>query len=335
MGAGHMMREMQNRSLADRLSLETAAGHLSTSVPVTGPNAQVGDVRASLASQRYESATHVAVCERDRFVGVLRIEDLLAAAPDVRVSDLMDQHPPFVGPGVDQEVAAWRAVQHGESALAVVDDAGRFQGFIPPHRLLAVLLEEHEEDMTRLGGFLRGSWVARTASEESVLLRFWHRIPWLLIGLAGALLTASTVAAFEDQLSRSVMLVFFIPGIVYLADAVGTQTETLIVRGFSVGVGIRQFAGKELLAVACVGLVLSFVFYPAVLWLWRSREVALAVSLSIFVASLIATLVGIALPWVFQRLGKDPAFGSGPLATVVQDFLSILVYFTIATAVVP
>jgi magnesium transporter len=138
---------------------------------------------------------------------------------------------PVVSPGVDQEVAAWRAVRHGESALAVVDADHRFHGVIPPHRLIEVLLSEHEEDLSRLGGFLRTAATARTTSEESVRRRFWHRLPWLLLGLCGALLAADLVGQFEEPLRRNVMLAFFMPGIVYLADAVGTQTETVIVRG--------------------------------------------------------------------------------------------------------
>src|SRR3990170_111561 len=100
----------------------------------------------------------------------------------------MDADPQVVAPGVDQEVAAWKAVQHGETSLAVVDAEGRFAGFIPPGRLLAVLLWEHDEDMARLGGFVRDTAAARTASEEPVARRFWHRLPWLMVGLLGALL---------------------------------------------------------------------------------------------------------------------------------------------------
>jgi len=64
--------------------------------------------------------------------------------------------------------------------------------------LLAVLLHEHDEDLARLGGFLRDSSMARTASEEPVVKRFWHRVPWLLVGLLGALLAADIVGAYEQ-----------------------------------------------------------------------------------------------------------------------------------------
>jgi len=188
---------------------ETASEHVCRSVPVTTPETQIGELRESLEQVHFESATHIGVCDRDKFVGVLRVEDLFGAPPGAKVSEIMDADPPAVAPGVDQEKAAWKAVQHGESALAVIDNGGRFVGFIPPDRLLAVLLHEHDEDMARVGGFLRDSSMARTASEEPVARRFWHRVPWLLLGLLGAVLAADIIGLFEKQLQANVMLAFF------------------------------------------------------------------------------------------------------------------------------
>ena len=316
------------------LVAETAAEHVTSQVPVAAPSDVVGDVRRRLAGAAYRTAAQVAVCEDERLVGVVRMEDLLAAAEETPIRQVMDADPPVVHPGEDQEVVAWRAVQHGMSALAVVDEGSRFVGFIPPSRLLAVLLWEHEEDMSRLGGFVRGAAAARSASEESVAQRFWHRIPWLLLGLLGAFAATQIVASFESQLERNVALAFFVPGIVYLAAAVGTQTEALAIRGLSVGVGIGRVVWREAVTGACVGVVLASAFFPLGLWLWGDGEVAVAVSLSLFAACSMATVVALALPWLFHRLGSDPAFGSGPLGTLAQDLLSLVIYFSIALALV-
>lgn len=97
------------------LTFETAAEHATARVPVAGPLQRVGDVRELLVGQRYESASHIVVCEADKFLGVVTIEDLLFAAADAKVESLMDRGAPVVASGVDQEVAAWRAVRHGES----------------------------------------------------------------------------------------------------------------------------------------------------------------------------------------------------------------------------
>jgi len=121
--------------------------------------------------------------------------------------------------------------------VAVVDEDGVFVGLIAPPALIGIFLHEHDEDMARLGGYLRGTSAAPSASEEPILRRFWHKVPWLVLGLLGALISADVVGAFEGRLQENVLLAFFMPGIVYLADAVGTQTETVVVRGLSVGIG--------------------------------------------------------------------------------------------------
>lgn len=313
--------------------LETAARHASTAVPTAGPDDVAGEVLRGLTGRRFDSAAVVAVCTGDQLVGVVTIERLLTADPCAALRTVMDHDPPTVAPGTDQELAAWQAVEHGEPGLAVVDEAGQFGGLIAPQRLLAVLLTEHDEDMARLGGFLRTTAAARTASTEPVRYRLWHRLPWLLLGLAGALAAAGIVGAFEQALERNVLIALFVPGVVYIADAVGTQTETLVIRGLSVGVGIRRVVIRELVTGLLVGSLLGGLSAPVIWLLWHDADVALAVAIAVFAASSIATLIAMALPWLFRKLGLDPAFGSGPLATVIQDLLSIAVYFAAITLV--
>ena len=330
---------MTTEIAADRVDppaplLETAAEHASTAVPVAGPDELAGDVLRGLAGRRFASAVAVAVCVGERLVGVVAIERLLAADPATALRDVMNPDPPVVAPGTDQELAAWRAAKDGEAGLAVVGPDGEFRGLIPPQRLLTVLLTEHDEDLARLGGFLRTTAAARTASTEPISHRLWHRLPWLLLGLAGALAAAGIVGSFERALERNVLIAIFIPGVVYIADAVGTQTEALVIRGLSVGVGIRRVAIREVITGLLVGGLLGLLSTPLIWLLWHDVDVALAVAVAIFAASSIATVVAMALPWIFGRLGLDPAFGSGPLATVIQDLLSIVVYFAAVSLLV-
>jgi len=95
-------------------------------------------------------------------------------------------------------------------------------GGAPPGTCRSPLPEEHDEDLARLGGYLRATASARAASVESVPRRLWHRLPRLAVGLAGAMIAAGLMAAFDGQLEANLLAAFFVPGIVYLADAVGT-----------------------------------------------------------------------------------------------------------------
>jgi magnesium transporter len=311
--------------------------YLSVRVPVCRPDDTAAEIRTMLSSRSYDTVADVAVCADDgdvspRLLGLIPAERVLAAPADAAAATLMDADPAVVAPGLDQEKAAWKAAQHGESSLAVVDVHGGFRGLVPPARLLAVLLREHDEDLARLGGFLAATKSARAAVEERLATRVWHRIPWLVLGLLGSAVAAWLVGGFERQLATDVRIAFFIPGVVYMADAVGTQTEALIIRGLSVGVTVRRVVVLEVLTGAAVGLLLGAATFPAVLLAFDSARLALAVSIALIAACGVATTVAMLLPWVMFRAGRDPAFGSGPLATVVQDLLSLVIYFGVATA---
>jgi magnesium transporter len=315
--------------MADAL-LGVAAGLATRRVPTAGADETAGAARAALAGSVYDSADDVAVLDGERLAGLVPIERLLAAPEDRPLVAIMDSDPPVVGPETDQERAAWTMIDRGESSLAVTDEAGRFLGLIAPQRMLAVLLAAHDEDLARLGGYLAGTSRARRAAEEPVLRRLWHRLPWLLVGLAGAMAAALIVGAFEDELQAKLVLAFFVPGVVYMADAVGTQTEALLIRGLSVGIAMRTVVRRELITGLILGVAVGVAFLPFAWLTWGDGRAAASVALALFASCSIATFVAMVLPWTFQRLGYDPAFGSGPLATVIQDLLSIAIYFTIA-----
>ena len=317
------------------LQFETAAEHHTNKVPLARSGDVAGAVRQGLVGRKFDTAHEIVVCdESGRLIGLVNIEDLLAASDDMPLAALMDADPPLVTTGVDQEHAAWRAIQHGESSLAVVDDEGQFQGLITPRRMFEVLLYEHDEDTARLGGFLETSSAAYTASDEPLLRRLGHRLPWLLLGLIGAMLAADLVSLFEAKLQAHVLLMFFIPGVVYLADAVGTQTETLVIRGMSLGISIEKVFWRELVTGILVGTILAAALFPILWWRWSEAPIAAAVALALLAACSIASGVAMALPWLLRRWRQDPAFAAGPLATVVQDLLSVLVYLLVCQALV-
>lgn len=316
------------------LQFETAAEHHTRSVPTATPEQRVGVVREALAGRRYDSVSEIVVCDSEgRLLGLVNIEDLFAAEEEQLLSQIMDTAPPLVTSGIDQEIAAWQAIRHRETSLAVVDHDGRFQGIITPRRIFEVLLWEHDEDTARLGGVLQGRSEACTAADEPMLRRLGHRLPWLLLGVLGALISADLVGAFEATLERHVILAFFVPGIVYLADAVGTQTETLIIRGMSVGIPIERVFLREWVTGILIGIVLAGACFPLLMLRWGRVDVAIAVTVALLAACSIASAVAMLLPWLLRLLGQDPAFAAGPLATVAQDLLSVLIYFLVCQAV--
>jgi magnesium transporter len=144
------------------------------------------------------------------------------------------------------------------------------------------------------------------------------------------------MASFEATFAGNVKLAFFVPAIVYLADAIGTQTEAVAVRGLSLS--HRPFSELlfgEAAAGSLIGLVLAACVFLGVAAAFQDIRLAAAVALAILAAGTIAATVGLTLPWVLSRWGLDPAFGSGPLATIIQDVLSILIYLGAVALVMP
>jgi magnesium transporter len=328
-----VLRRHKHRPPGEAPAPGSAAALATTHVPVCSPTEEVGAARLRLTAGRYDDVRDVPVCRDGRLQGLVRIEALLAADPRTRVGSLMDRDPPRARAHADPLRSASRAAHRGESSVAVVDDDGRFVGLVPAHRLLRVLLAAHDQDLARISGSLASSR-ASTAAQEPVLTRVWHRLPWLLVGLAGAFATAGVMSSFEDRLAANVTIAFFVPGIVYMADAVGTQTETLVIRGLSLGVSVRKIAARELVTGLLVGVLLGLAFLAVGLLLWQDTTVVPAVALAVFAACATATVVAMTLPWALARLGTDPAFGSGPLATAIQDLLSLLLYFAIVAMMV-
>ena len=322
--------EATSTAAADR-----AAGLYATvEVPTAALGDTVDEIRQALRGRQFVAAQDVVVLADGKAVGLAPMEALLEAEPTRPVGELMSQDPPTVTADTDQELAAHAMVHHDSRSLVVTDADGRFVGLIPADRMLGVLLAEHDSDMARLGGYVAGATRARGAAQEPVRRRLWHRLPWLLVGVLGAMGSAIVVGAFDAQLEAKLIVAFFVPAIVYMADAVGTQTETVLIRALAAGVTTRAIVGRELVTGVVMGAVIGAVFFAFVALGWGDTDVATAVALALLASCSIATLVAMVLPSIFQRLGRDPAFGSGPLATVIQDVLSILVYFAVVAAVV-
>ena len=306
--------------MADRLLF-------TTSVPVANAGALAGPVREDLSGRSFESATELAVLDGKSLLGLAPIERLLAAAPGTPVEKLAIAGAETLAPDADPAAAAHAVDVSGGRSIAVVDAAGDFVGVLAAAEIVALLHAEHAEDLARIGGYVAGSNRSRNAAEEPVGKRLAHRLPWLLIGLLGAMLSAVIVGAFEEELAANVLIAFFVPAVVYMADAVGTQTETVLIRGLAAGVTPSSVVRRELVTGLATGAIIGAAFFVFAVVGWGDTDVAVAVAIALLASCSIATGVAMALPTAFQRFGIDPAFGSGPLATVIQDLLSIIVYF--------
>jgi magnesium transporter len=144
------------------------------------------------------------------------------------------------------------------------------------------------------------------------------------------------MASYEETLRANILVAFFIPALVYITDAVGTQTEAIAVRGLSLRHRpLVYILGSEIMTGALIGLALGVLAVIAIWAAFGSLTVGLGVGISLFFAGTLASGLGLFLPWLLSRLGIDPAFGSGPVATIAQDTLTLLIYFVVMTNLFP
>jgi magnesium transporter len=299
-----------------------------------GPDERAGDVVERLRRAAPRPAGDVYVVDGEgRLLGWLPLGTLLVADPRAALADCMLPAAVTAHPHEDRERIAHAAIRHGAAAVSVVERKGRLLGVVPASALLAILYEEHTEDLHRLAGIRREQTQARAALEEPPARQARDRLPWLVVGLAGSALATWVMASFEAALETRVALAFFVPGIVYLADAIGTQTEAVVVRGLSLArVPLRTLLAHELRAGVLIGLVLGALVLPAVWLAFDDAWLALVVAGALLGAGAAASALGLLLPWLLDRAGADPAFGSGPVATIIQDVLSLLIYLGLARA---
>jgi magnesium transporter len=147
------------------------------------------------------------------------------------------------------------------------------------------------------------------------------------------MLAGGVAGHFEASLQREITLAFFLPLVVYMADAVGTQTETVLVRALSYGpVSLLAQLVREGVLGLLIGVTVG-VLAGAGLLVWGGHgPVAIVIGVTLAATAVVATLVASLLPWGLARLGADPALASGPVATVLQDILSVAIYLGIAAS---
>src|SRR3989304_3684070 len=172
-------------------------------------------------------------------------------------------------------------------------------------------------------------------AKESIEHSIEHRIPWLFLGLLGGMFATVIVSKYEAILAADVGLAFFIPVIVYLSDAVGTQTETIYVRLLSKEkVNFVRYIVKESIIGFGLGLLSGLLFGGFAAWWLSSYSIGITLGLAMLVNLTVAPILAVLIPSILYKRHTDPALGAGPVATIIQDVISLFVYFVIASIII-
>ena len=275
----------------------------------------------------------------------MTVRRLLLSPAEARIGDIVRTDVRYVTTDVDQEEVARTMERYDLVSLAVVDNERRLVGHVAIDDAMDVILEEAEEDYQRLSGI--------TGDEEptdSVFRITRGRLPWLFLGMIGAVFAGSVIGVYEENIRRASVLAAFIPVVMAMAGNAGIQSSAIIVQGLASGevwsANMFRRLGKELLVAIVNGLALAMMMLVVVLLLfgwvatvWSSvvmpapEPVRLAVTagLSLFAVIVLAAVIGVATPIMLDRIGVDPALATGPFITTSNDIIGLIVFFMLAT----
>ena len=276
------------------------------------------------------------VIKNDRLlVGVVSAKDIMLASPDTKIGDIMDSNFITAYTTDDQEAIAEKFRKYELIAMPVVDKEDRLVGIITVDDILDVIVEEGTEDIEKMA--------ALNPSDESymktgIFKQSRNRIFWLMFLMLSATITGTIISHFQDALTVVPILIAFIPMLMDTGGNSGCQSSALIIRGLALGE--IKFKNTllvwwlELRVAFICGIVLGIVNFIRV-YIMNGRDLLLCitVSSSLVVTVLMAKTVGCLLPLAAKKLRLDPAIMAAPLITTIADAASLIVFFSMASAI--
>ena len=283
---------------------------------------------------------------RDRtLVGLVTVKDLLLAQDDdMKIEELMETNVISVNTHTDQEDVAQMFAKYNFLALPVVDAESRMVGIITFDDAMDVMEDEATEDMEIMGGMTPSD---KTYLRSTVFDLFKHRIPWLLLLMVSATFTGLIITNFESALAAQVALTAFIPMLMDTGGNSGSQSSVTVIRAISLDEiefsDLPRIVWKEIRTAVLCGATLAAACFVKIMLVDRllmrndsiTVTVAIVVCITMALTVLIAKIIGAVLPMCAKKIGLDPAVMASPFITTIVDALSLLIYFGVATTLLP
>jgi len=324
---------------------DTAGGIMTPELVKVNINGVVGDaVEAFRKADPEEDFYCVFVVDDDgHYKGTINVHALLRHPGSDPVSSAIDMEIPAVYVGSDQEEIANIFRKNDLIVVPVVDSHGVLLGRITADDVVDVMEEEAQEDVMVMAGTHPAELDTRRIARAATV-----RLPWLLICMTGELFYAMIFFSLFEPLHNPadwICIIMFVPAIAATGGNSGMQSSTVVVRGLATGdlaaFDVSQVFWREVRVASIVAVTCALIAATvATVWLYlfpstsftsgHGPIVGMSVGLAMFFAILFSTLLGTSLPYVFRRIGVDPAISSGPLVTTTNDAISYLTYFSLA-----
>jgi magnesium transporter len=278
-----------------------------------------------------ETINRIYVVDDDwRLIDDIELRRLILAEPEDAVEEVMDDTFTAVSAFADREEAVALIRRYDITALPVIDSDGVLVGIVTVDDVLDVAEQEATEDFHRVGSV---EPLRMSLREAPIFLLYQRRIGWLMVLVFVNILSGAGIAAYEETIDAVVALVFFLPLLIGSGGNAGSQSATLMVRAIATG-DVRmndwvRLLGKELGVALLLGITMA-AGVAAIAW-YRAPEVAVVVAATMTLVVIWGSLLGMSLPFVLTKFGRDPATASAPLITSLADISGVLIYFSIAT----
>lgn len=318
---------------------DSAGGIMQLELALVTEDASVQDainIVRQLVEDDVEVLSVLVVDGNRKLAGAVALVDLLLNKSTTKISSIMDRDVVSVKPLLDQEEVAAIFKKYDLLTLPVVDDEGRVLGRIVVDDVVDVLAEEAEEDALHMAGT-----TTRELLYQSAFATARVRLPWLGIALCCSLVSGFLLHYFEPTVERAVVILSFVPVITAMGGNVGTQSATLLIRGFATGKfdlsDVPVFLFKEVRIGLLMGMVYGVIAGLAAILLLTNFNIYLGIVVffAMMAAMMTAAVLGVVAPSLLKRFNIDPAIASGPFVTTLNDIAGIVIYMLIATAFLP
>ncbi|HEX5168025.1 MAG TPA: magnesium transporter [Cyclobacteriaceae bacterium] len=268
------------------------------------------------------------VDDHDKLLGRVALQNLIISDVRTLVADIYEKDFVSVETYLEDREVAEIMRRYDLESVPVVNVQGHLVGRITIDDVVDVITETADEERQMMAGITED-----IEEDDSVWRNTRARLPWLLIGIIGGILSAKFMGVFEHELVRITAIAFFIPLIQATGGNVGIQSSSIVVQSLSNPGYVEEILVKRLLKVFLVallnGLFLSLTVYVANLLLDGKSQLALVVSLALFCVVVFASFIGTLTPLILNKLGFNPALASGPFITTTNDLLGLGVYFSV------
>ena len=329
---------------ADRVAVEHAltypeysAGRLMQREVVMAPEhwtvgQAIDHLRATPEDDLPDQFYHIVMVDpRLHPVGNVTLGKLMRSRRETPLTELLEETFQIMPAMRGEADVAYAFNQYHLISAPVVDDEGRLIGVITIDDAMAVLDEEHEEDILRLAGVGEGSLSDRVVETTK------QRLPWLAVNLVTAIAASMVISQFEAAITQIVALAVLMPIVASMGGNAGTQSLTVAVRAIATkdltGSNVWRVIRRECLVGLINGVIFAVVMgVVGIVW-FGSPALGYVIAAAMVVNMVVAGLAGTGIPILLERFGVDPALASGAFVTTVTDVVGFFAFLGLAAMV--